>query len=144
MNKAPPFIWHESKLNFSSDTAVEFLLWSNIEEALGIVCANIPLVVSYIESRKRSGNTTVKSKLHTGNSFLRSGGGVMTASAYGPQKTYDNLGDSDDSGYLMQTSTKNSRRRAGNDPEDMNNAIYVSTEMRWGSDPPGKDAPHAM
>ncbi|OTB05021.1 hypothetical protein M426DRAFT_11110 [Hypoxylon sp. CI-4A] len=30
-------------------STVEFLLWSNIEEALGIICANIPLIATLLE-----------------------------------------------------------------------------------------------
>ncbi|KAI1408088.1 hypothetical protein F5Y13DRAFT_114672 [Hypoxylon sp. FL1857] len=32
---------------------VEFLLWSNIEEALGIVCANIPIIATMFERSKK-------------------------------------------------------------------------------------------
>ncbi|KAI1088907.1 hypothetical protein F5B19DRAFT_401397 [Rostrohypoxylon terebratum] len=34
-------------------SSVEFLLWSNIEEALGIVCANIPIIATFFETQKK-------------------------------------------------------------------------------------------
>ncbi|KAI1100870.1 hypothetical protein F4804DRAFT_317765 [Jackrogersella minutella] len=34
-------------------SSVEFLLWSNIEEALGIVCANIPIIATLFEQSKK-------------------------------------------------------------------------------------------
>lgn len=57
---------HESSItplaDFLLDTAVEFLLWSNIEEVLGITCANIPLIVTYISSHNQT--ATRSSKTH--------------------------------------------------------------------------------
>ncbi|KAI1212598.1 uncharacterized protein F4807DRAFT_450255 [Annulohypoxylon truncatum] len=47
------FIFASNTRADATYSSVEFLLWSNIEEALGIVCANIPIIATLFEQRKK-------------------------------------------------------------------------------------------
>jgi hypothetical protein len=111
--------------DFALDTAVEFLLWSNIEEVLGITCANIPLIMSYFTSHKRKSDAEITRKTVNADRVMsKRPGGVLGMNSstgageafgrntYVPLQDLKSFKEVDESMEALGNAGKNGRRES--------------------------------
>lgn len=121
---------------------VEFLLWSNIEEALGIVCANIPIIATLFEQVKKKRTSKIGSHGQSFQSAQALSSRRFTRATLNHEGSYEALNDKSQD-YAMEdlnlgNISRIERGEHGSFEGSPTTGIAVTTSITTQFDTPGR------